>query len=222
MTVTSPHSTMRLTSQPAPPGKISAFPGRKSALTTKEFLDLVLPGAGLRCMVHIHGERKDHTFLTDNEQAAAKALELDATGKGDVYFAVAGFREAGSRRAVNACALRSSLLDLDTAELKGEGKAPYVYRHEALSELERFCFELALPAPIVVSSGYGFHVYWPMDADLTPAEWRETAHALKRACDTWGLKADHSRTTDVASLLRVPGTYNRKNPAAPQRVEVLR
>lgn len=222
MMVTSPPPTMRLTSHPVPPGNVSAFPERKSPLTTKDFLDLVLPEVGLRCVVHIHGERKDHTFLADNDQAAAKALELDAKGKGDVYFAVAGFREAGSRRAINAWALRSSLLDLDTAELKGEGKAPYANRHEALSELERFCFELALPPSIVVSSGYGFHVYWPMDADLTPVEWRETAHALKRACDTWGLKADHSRTTDVASMLRVPGTYNRKNPAAPQRVEVLR
>lgn len=221
MMVTSPPPTMGLTSQPVQPDNVSALLERRSPLRTKDFLDLVLPGMGLRCIVHIHGERKDHTFHVNNGQAAARALELDATGKGDVYFAVAAFREAGSRKAINAWAVRSSLLDLDTAELKGEGNAPYANRQEALSELERFGFELALPAPLVVSSGYGFHVYWPMDADLTPVEWRETAHALKRACDTWGLKADHSRTTDVASLLRVPGTYNRKNPAAPQRVEVL-
>jgi hypothetical protein len=194
---------------------------RKSPLTTEGFLDLVLPSVGLRCIVHMHGNRKDHIFHTDNAQAAANALELDAVGKGDVYFAIATFRDAGSRKGTNARAVRSPLLDLDTAELKGEGRAPYANRQEALSELERFGFELALPSPVVVSSGYGLHIYWPMDADLTRDEWGESARALKRACDTWGLKPDHSRTVDVAGLLRVPGTHNRKDPAAPKRVEVL-
>lgn len=217
----SPPPIIKSTIQPVQPDIIPGLLKSRSSLKTKDFLDLILPGAGLRCIVHMHGDRKDHTFHPDNAQAAAKALELDATGKGDVYFAVAAFREAGSRKATNAWTVRSSLLDLDTDELKGEGKSPYANRQEALSELERFGFELALPKPLVVSSGYGLHVYWPMDADLTPGEWRETAHALKRACDTWGLKADHSRTTDIASLLRVPGTHNRKSPAAPQRVEVL-
>lgn len=207
--------------RPKSPPVVPRLLNREPPLSTTGFLDLILPSGGLRCIVHIHGDRKQHTFHPDNAQAAAKALELDATGNGDVYFATAAFREAGSRKATNALAVRSLILDLDTDELKGEGKAPYADRQEALSELERFGFELALPTPIVVSSGYGLHVYWPMDADLAPGEWRETAHALKRVCDTWGLSADHSRTTDAASLLRVPGTHNRKRPAAPQRVEVL-
>lgn len=192
---------------------------RDAALTTKEFFDLVLPSVGLRCVVHIHDGRNDHTFHSDNALAAAKAVELDATGNGDVYFGCATFCEPGSRKGINAQAAQSIWLDLDTAEFKDD--APYINRNAALSELERFCFELALPNPVVVSSGYGLHVYWSMDASLTPDEWRETAYALKRACGNWGLMADNSRTTDIASILRVPGTHNRKNPAAPQPVMVL-
>ena len=206
---------------PVQPQTIPDWLDREAALTTKDFLDLVLPGVGLRCIVHIHDGWKDHTFHPDNEQAATKAAELDSTGNGDVYFGCATFRNPGSRKGINAEAAQSIWLDLDTAEFKGEGNAPYANRQVALSELERFCFELALPTPVVVSSGYGLHVYWPMDAALAPDQWRETAHALKRVCGKWGLKADHSRTTDIASMLRVPGTQNRKNPAAPQRVKVL-
>lgn len=209
-------STLPIQSQPIPD-----WLDREATLTTKDFLDVVLPSEGLRCIVHIHGGRKDHTFHPDNALAAAKAAELDATGNGDVYFGCATFREPGSRKGINAEAAQSMWLDLDTAEFKSEGNAPYSNRHVALSELERFCFELALPTPVVVSSGYGLHVYWPMDVPLSPDQWRETAGALKRACGNWGLKADHSRTTDIASILRVPGTHNRKNPAAPQRVKVL-
>lgn len=185
---------------------------------TKDFFDLILPSTGHRCIVHIHDGAKDHTFHPNNAEAAAKAAELDATGKGDVYFGCASFREQGSRKAINAQAARSFWLDIDTAELKGESKAPYINRQEAISELEKFCFEMALPTPIVVSSGYGLHVYWPMAADVAPDEWKATAEILKQACYRWGLKVDHSRTRDLASMLRVPGTHNRKDPAKPQEV----
>ena len=206
---------------PGQPQIILDLLDREAALTTKGFLDLVLPGEGLRCIVHFHEGRKVHSFHTDNEGAATKAAALDALGDGDVYFGCATFRDPGSRKGINAQTAKSMWLDLDTAEFKGEGIAPYSNRQVALSELERFGFELALPTPIVVSSGYGLHVYWPMDSALAPDEWRETARALKRVCDKWGLKADHSRTTDIASILRVPGTHNRKNPTAPQRVKML-
>lgn len=187
---------------------------------TKDFFDLILPSLGHRCIIHIHDGRKDHTFLSDNEHAAAKAAALDATEEGDVYFGCASFRETGSRKGINAQAARSFWLDIDTAEFKGEGRAPYANRHVALSELERFCFELALPNPIIVSSGYGLHAYWPMATDLTPDEWKATARLLKSACDKWGLKVDHTRTCDIASILRVPGTHNRKDPANPQEVKL--
>ena len=206
---------------PVEPEGIHGLPEQKSLFTTEFFLDLILPSAGLRCIVHFHEGRKVHTFHADNKRAAAKAAELDALGDGDVYFGCATFRDPGSRKGINAHTAKSLWLDLDTAEFKGEGNSPYSNRQVAVSALERFGFELALPTPIVVSSGYGLHVYWPMDSALAPDEWRETARALKRVCDKWGLKADHSRTTDIASILRVPGTHNRKNPTAPQRVKML-
>lgn len=207
---------------PIQPPTLPDWLDREGPLTTKGFFDLVLPGVGLRCIIHAHDGWNDHTFHSDNDQAAAKTAELDATGNGEVYFGCATFREPGSRKGINAHAAQSIWLDLDTAELKGPGNAPYATRHDALLEFERFCFQLALPTPLIVSSGYGFHIYWPMDAALAPDDWRETARTLKRACDKWGLKADHTRTTDIASILRVPGTHNRKNPAAPQRVKVFR
>ena len=69
-------------------------------------------------------------------------------------------------------------------------------------------------------SGNGLHVYWPLDRLLSPDEWRAGALRLKLACKAHGLNADESRTTDISSILRPPGTHNRKVPHAPRLVEV--
>ena len=50
---------------------------------------------------------------------------------------------------------------------------------------------------------------------------RRLAHLLKRATLKAGLKIDPSRTTDIASVLRVPGTANRKDPGKPRPVRLL-
>jgi hypothetical protein len=189
---------------------------------TKDFLDLVLPDTGHRCIAFKSNGIWPHTFHSDNRRAAEEAATLDLTGTGEVYFACASFVDpTAGRKGVNVQAVRSFWLDIDTGEWKGKRTAAYADRLAALAALEQFCFRLALPPSVVISSGYGLHVYWSMDADLTPNEWRDTSKVWKRVCDKCELKADHSRTTDIASALRVPGTHNRKNPAYPQQVKVL-
>jgi hypothetical protein len=189
---------------------------------TRKFFDLVLPDVGHRCIVSRSTGRWEHVFYPDNGLTAEKASSV-AGGDGEVYFACASYVDpSAGRKGANVQAVRSFWIDVDTGELKGEDNAPYANKREANRDLARFCSELALPRPTVVTSGYGLHAYWPMDADLTPDEWRETAAALKRACDLWGVKADHSRTSDIASILRVPGTFNRKDQSNPAPVSVVR
>src|SRR5262249_39184778 len=63
---------------------------------------------------------------------------------------------------------------------------------------------------IPVSSGWGLHVYWPLKHMLDRATWERYARGLKSLCEKHGLKADPSRTADISSVLRTPGTHNRK------------
>lgn len=186
-------------------------------MQTREFFDIVLPSTGFRVialpLASGHGFR--HIFPVNNEVAAAAALRLDTEREQNVFYACASFTTTDSRKGENAQAVRSFWVDLDV----GDHPNKYPSRRAALQGLAEFVATVGLPNPFVVSSGGGIHAYWPMQADMAPAEWRETAQFLKAAAATQGLKADPSRTADIASVLRPPGTHHRK--AAPALVHVM-
>jgi hypothetical protein len=60
----------------------------------------------------------------------------------------------------------------------------------------------------------GLHIYWPLVAVLEPRIWKRYAEGLKALCARHELQADPSRTSDIASILRPPGTHNRKSGVA--------
>lgn len=189
---------------------------------SRDFFDLVLPDAGFRCIASNSERGFVPTFHSDNGSAAATAAALERAGQGEIYFGCASYMDASKgRKGENVHSARAFWLDFDTDELKGKGKSPYADQSAALVAFEKLCFRLALPASLLISSGYGLHVYWALDANLPPDEWRETAEILKHACEVCGVAVDRSRTADIASVLRVPGTHNRKAPNDPRRVEVL-
>lgn len=188
----------------------------------EDFFDLVLPKAGHRCIASQSNGKWLHAYRPENEGAAERAKALEVAGHSNVYFACASYDDpARGRKGHNVESVRSFWLDLDTNEFKIHGETAYAGKQDALEALARFCCELDISAITVVSSGFGIHVYWSMTDDMTPTLWSETAHVLRRACNKWGLKVDHSRTTDIASILRVPGTTNRKDPENPQPVQLL-
>lgn len=178
-----------------------------------------------------------HFAFTTIEDAATYALGLanDRNTPQDVYFALGSVKEdltkmkkadrdaAGKKvRGVhrtghdNTQAIRAFWLDLD---VKADPKA-YATAAEAGASLRQFCEAMGLPRPLVTSSGGGLHVYWPLNEDLEPEKWAHYAHILKQLSDSWGLKADPSRTADRASVLRPVGTHNWKT-GAPRTVQVV-
>jgi putative DNA primase/helicase len=90
----------------------------------------------------------------------------------------------------------------------------------------------ALPRPpsILVDSGHGLHAWWLVEGGPWMfADAAERAHAARVAAG-WQLllqaKAGHrgwdiDSTADLARVLRVPGTMNRKVPDTPVEVRVL-
>lgn len=96
-------------------------------------------------------------------------------------------------------------LDIDCGENK-----PYATQADGVAALQSFCKTLGLPKPTMVNSGRGLHVYWPLTTEVTRQDWTPVAKRLKVLCHEHKLEADPSRTSDAASILRMPDTLNFK------------
>jgi hypothetical protein len=127
-----------------------------------------------------------------------------------------GANEIRSQR--NTKAAKCFFFDLDV----GEGDpTKYPSQEECILGVRKFCEATDLPRPMLVSSGGGVHVYWPVSEALDSDEWRDHATRLRQLAQHHGLRADPTRTTDTASLLRVVGTFNFKNRDNPRVVKTL-
>jgi hypothetical protein len=186
----------------------------------KLFFDTILPSEGLRCIAVPRPDKKfNHRFGPNNAWLAQASQHLDATGQIDVYFACASYLTPTRRKQSNVAWVRSFWADLDVGVSKPGKPAKYATQKEAAAAIIAFSDKLGFARPWLVDSGWGVHAYWPMDADMEPGVWKATAEALKRALAAEGVLADPSRTADHASVLRPPGTHNRKR--APKLVRLV-
>jgi len=189
------------------------------------FLNRVLSENGHICVASPSQDFKGFQHFSPASYGAAEdtANKLITEGR-DVYFAVGTLREKyimenGKRKVrvgSNILELKSFFLDLDV----GEAKA-YKTQREAIVALKKFTAGVGLPLPLVVSSGYGVHVYWMLSEPLPSAIWVRIAAVFKSLTEAYGLHADPARTSDMSSVLRLPGTLNFKNPDDPQQVKIL-
>ncbi|TDP74074.1 DNA primase family protein [Roseateles toxinivorans] len=144
------------------------------------------------------------------------AFAIDAAGKysaagADAYFACAEFKSPENRKAENAVQTNAFWLDLDCGEDKAASGKGYASINVAKRALADFCAATGLPASTHdVESGYGLHIYWALDNPVSAAEWTAFALKLKALAKHHGLLADPSRTADISSVLRIPGTQNHK------------
>ena len=183
-------------------------------METSKFLKRVLADGGNYCLFAAKiGSPKRQTFHNTVERLLSASSKLDNDGF-DVYFGLGAFDDTGNRKAASVMLMGSLFLDLDC----GEGKA-YADASEALSALNTFCKAVGMPQPLMVHSGYGVHVYWPLTEPMAVAEWRPVAVALKRACAEHGLMIDNAVPADAARVLRIPGSNNYKyNTSVPVHV----
>lgn len=124
------------------------------------------------------------------------------------------------RTQANMAMSRCFFFDLDVGASTGRA-LKYPSQVEALAGIRAFCQAAQLPKPWLTSSGGGVHVYWALETPLESTAWRPHAHLLRQLARHHGLRADPARTTDTASVLRVPGTHNLKDPKRPRPVKVL-
>lgn len=185
-------------------------------MNNEELITRVTASSGYICTLALGPVkgRRIQKFYKTVEDACAVSERSDENGS-DAYFALGRFAEAGSREASEVSAMRSFYLDLDCGPNKD-----YPDQVTALRALKAFVRKTTLPKPIIVNSGRGLHVYWPLDADEPVSAWHPVALRLKSACIGLGLRCDKTATADAARVLRVPGTHNHKdNP--PKSVAVI-
>lgn len=197
-------------------------------MDTLSFFKKILPSQGIYVLAAFRGKVPAHSNHSTLESLAIAAQRINRSGV-EVFHACASYSEAlqkpsrrdpskmrnATRVATNAFAVRSQWMDIDV----GEGK-DYATRKEAIGALMRFCTELNLPIPMIVSSGRGLHCYWPYTKDVSAAKAGVISAALAAAAKAKGFKHDTSRTADIASILRPAGTHWRKD--GEREVKVIR
>jgi hypothetical protein len=145
---------------------------------------------------------------------AEQLISTSANSNVDLYFACAEFITPDNRKAENVAGAKAFWLDIDCGSDKASAGKGYENREEALGALTAFCEVCGIGDPsFVINSGNGLHVYWCLDDFLPKDKWKDYANKLKALTKKLSFLADDSRTSDITSVLRVPGTQNHKtNP----------
>lgn len=174
-------------------------------MNSLDFLRVLLSDSGIYCMFAAKGTKTIQKFYDTIEDADRAGREFAAQGL-NTYFALGTYNEAGNRKAINVREMKSLFLDLDCGPSK-----EYPTQKAAIDDLRAFCKKLSLPKPMMVNSGNGVHVYWPLTEAVSAEKWLVEAQRLKQACVDNGLFADPVVTANLAQILRVPGGFNHKS-----------
>lgn len=203
-------------------------------MDTLDFLQTILPDEGNYYLVLFSADLKDkqgnpikiHKPFSDLETMAEAAQQFDASPKYTaVYHACAAYRtpyieldelndwgkpKRKYRVPENQYKAKAFWVDIDCGQAKFDKGEGYIDKRTATIELFKFCATLELPRPMLVDSGNGVHAYWPLTKPVKVEVWTKVANALKACLAHAGVIADPTRTADFASILRPPGTTNRK------------
>ena len=196
-------------------------------MSVEALLADVLPSQGHRFILCTFGSQGDpgyrpvqRAFAAGDEKNAIGFATWGARQGANAYFASAGFMPPlpgedptkepnAGRTAERATHFRCLRLDVDC----GTGK-PYLSKQQGLGALGTFVQQYQLPMPWIVDSGYGLHVYWPFDRDVSASEWNVLAQRLASACVAAKFDVDTTTTLDAARVLRLPGSVNYKGGGA--------
>ena len=194
-------------------------------MTDKDLLSIVQPSDGWFAVLGIKGKDNVRQELVETREEVDVVVAKFVAQKRNVYFGVAKFETNKNRLKENVKALKAFWLDIDCGESKAEinpktGRPDgYIDQTTGLNELKRFCKIIGLPKPLIVNSGRGIHVYWPLTESVTREEWEPVAERLRTLCVIHNFHID-GKVFEVARVLRIPGTYNFKDEP-PERVDVI-
>jgi hypothetical protein len=141
------------------------------------------------------GER--HIATRDSNEATAFITKWDRPGRG-LYICASTIKPGMVRNKDNVAELCGLWADVDFKDVADD-------RETILRRVKA----LPLPPAIIVSSGHGYHCWWPFKEPLpaTPENIERVEAALKLLADLVG---GDMKVTQVAALMRLPGSHNSK------------
>jgi len=189
-----------------------------------DLLSRVQPSQGWYAILGIKDASVKQQLVETREEVDQTTEAYVEAGR-NVFFGVAKYATDEGRKKDNVQALRAFWLDIDCGPSKAEvdpktGRAAgYIDQQAGLQALQKFCKTVGLPRPILVDSGRGIHVYWPLDRDVSRTEWEPVAARLGELCVSQEFFVDPA-VFEVSRVLRIPGTYNFKDDP-PKLVSVI-
>jgi hypothetical protein len=189
-------------------------------MTHFDLLNAVQPSSGWFAVLGIKGVDNTKQYLVETREEVDEITALMVQQERNVFFGVAKYTDGSGRKKSNVKAIKSFWLDIDCGPTKAvvnpKTKRPdgYIDQASGLAALQKFCRTIGLPKPILINSGRGLHVYWPLTTEVTREQWEPVAARLRELCVTHDLYVDPS-VFEVSRVLRIPGTLNFKdNPAS--------
>jgi hypothetical protein len=189
-------------------------------MTHFDLLNAVQPSSGWFAVLGIKGVDNTKQYLVETREEVDEIAALMVQQERNVFFGVAKYTDGSGRKKSNVKAIKSFWLDIDCGPTKAvvnpKTKRPdgYIDQASGLAALQKFCRTIGLPKPILINSGRGLHVYWPLTTEVTREQWEPVAARLRELCVTHDLYVDPS-VFEVSRVLRIPGTLNFKdNPAS--------
>ena len=130
----------------------------------------------------------------------------------DSYMALASFSTPLlGRKQNNALAFKALRCDIDAGKKNADGTLKKDVYPDAEAGLEALYKAVVNVFPsIIVSSGMGLHIYWTFDEAIPATKWSSVSVALLNKLRAGGLMIDAPKTTDIAAVLRLPGTIHQK------------
>ncbi|MCD4674757.1 MAG: hypothetical protein K8S18_02025, partial [Desulfobacula sp.] len=211
-----------LTGQVAPP----TFPvkGQQESISFFDILWGDDPPDGV-IVLWTKSNQRSQFFHPENKDAlVSRAQEIDQNG--DVHFGIGMQKEPlkkGRGEAESVIAIPGLWLDLD---IKGPNHKN-INLIPSVKAAEDFISQFSLRPSMIVSSGGGFHCYWVFKEPWIFESNNEQQTAIElssRFQQTFIIKAEKSNwkidnTSDLARLLRIPGTNNHKSsPPIPVQI----
>jgi len=179
-------------------------------MNTRGFFAKILPTQGIYLLTLLSDGKPFQRGYDSVEELADAAEQFNQQSHLSVYHCCGSVAEykKGMRREDNMLAYRSIWADIDVG--KADDKNSYATLSEAAQAVKDSLKAIGLPAPMIVLSGRGMHLYWPFDQDVGKVSWFKMASMLKTALEKSGLKQDPKVTADYCRILRPIGTHWRK------------
>ena len=156
-----------------------------------------------------------HSTFQSNYEQIPELSYLGCNNGFNVYFGV-NPRVGGAGKKENVINITAFHAEVDYGEIGHKKKPEYDTYEEALETIQAY----DMKPTAVIHSGGGFHCYWVLNNYISVEKYGvDVLESINKRLSR-DLKADPG-THDLGRVLRIPFTFNLKNPGNPREVTII-